>query len=105
MSKRKITPLQRWRAEYAWVCGQIKVMKKEPPHRWGKFKVARNQSRLAYMREQARYLMDTRAVAQELSRQLWEENEKSYQAAMHNQLLGEQDLIAKAPDQLVKGTA
>ena len=71
MSKRKISPLQIWRAQYAYISDQIRQLK-TGAHIWGAYKQPRRQSLLVGVRHQARSLMENREVARAEAQRLYE---------------------------------
>lgn len=73
--RRKISPLQRWKVEYAYVVRQITALKpvvQDPFKEPDRSKRFRNQSRLMFLRDKARELMAERIDARDASRLLWE---------------------------------
>lgn len=74
--KYKPSPLQNWKAEYAYVSRTISQMKRTSRnnHVWGTYKVPRTQSLLPFMRGEATKLMQTRKLAQIEAQALWAAN-------------------------------
>lgn len=68
--RRRGTPLQTWRSQYRLLCDEI-TKAKTPDETWGRFKKARGQSRLMFLRELARNHMAKRQAALLLTREAW----------------------------------
>jgi hypothetical protein len=69
MTKRKISPLQRWRAQYALITETIVSAKRG--HIWGTYKAPAAQSLRARMRVIAREHMAKRDAAAKEAQNLW----------------------------------
>lgn len=92
MSKRKATPLQIWRAQYAWVSTHIKLLKQAARGKYGHkttindvvITQPRAQSLLAAHKGQARTLMAVRVSAQAATQALWETKNKAFPEGAHD---------------------
>lgn len=72
MTKRKITPLQKWRASYSYVSAAIRARKKMiKSGRIGYKTPGSEQKRLQFEREQAREMMMARKFAARLTAEQW----------------------------------
>lgn len=77
MSK-KLSPLQRWKAEYNYISRQIGDLKRlyraqgTVNRPWGTFKTRRSQSRIEFLGQLANQKMMERAERQEEAQKLWE---------------------------------
>jgi len=88
MAKRKISPLQRWKAQYAFVSEHIKQVKAATRKgggklQWGSFKQSTKQCHLAMLRAAAAKLLSERHIAVQESHRLWLERARSWRK--HNQ--------------------
>lgn len=78
MSK-KLSPLQRWKAEYNYVTRQIGELKKSYRAQgavnrpWGSFKLRRAQSRIEFLRSLAREKFAEREERKQEAQKLWED--------------------------------
>lgn len=76
MSK-KLSPLQRWKAEYNYITHEIGDLKKlyrsqgSVNRPWGTFKMRRAQSRIEFLRSLAREKFAEREERQKEARELW----------------------------------
>lgn len=77
----KPSPLQVWKEQYKYIAELIRTQKHNDPDReWGKFKRARNQSRIEFLRQEARTLLAARPAAAQAARKLWEDNKPLVEA-------------------------
>ena len=76
MANRKLSPLQRWRAEYNYLSRTIRTARnaQRSGHVWGDYKRPALQSLTARLSKLARQAMSERTEAARLSRELAEAN-------------------------------
>lgn len=74
MARRKLTPLQTWRLDYAEVSFAIRCAKQAARngHTWGDFKRPQAQRMVANLKHTARSFMKMRFVSANLTAKKWE---------------------------------